>query len=446
MFLMADDWSWPHAGAYGEPVVKTPTFDRVAREGVLFSNAHASAPSCTPSRMSIASGQWHWRLKDAANLGGSLPKGIPVYPELLQEAGYEIGFARKGAGPSKHQHTGRDPFGARFKNFREFLDSRNGDKPFCFWYGAGEPHRPYRFGEAEKAGMDLDSINLPACLPDHHTTRKDFADYLHRIQLYDRYCAGMISLLEKRGELDNTIVVMSGDNGMPFPRCKATLYDTGTHVPLAIRWPTAIPGGRIVEDYVSLTDLAPTFLDAAGLAPPSDMTGSSLMPVLSAKKSGQVDPSRTHVLVGMERHVYPQPARAIRTAKYLYIQNVDLDRWPSFEKAAPLPDIDYAGGEWLADGKGFPLNIDQSPTLRYLFDDRDDPSVRPHFIRVTAQRPKEELYRLETDPEERENLAEDPKFAEAKAILRMKLETRLRESGDPRIAKEAPPVRETATP
>ena len=266
LFLMADDWSSPHAGALGDPVVKTPTFDRVAREGVLFPNAFASAPSCTPSRLAVATGQWHWRLKDGANLGGSLGEGVPVYPELVQAAGYWIGFARKGAEPSGHKFTHRDPFGPRFKTFEEFIARRKAGEPFCFWYGAGEPHRPYRFGEGEEAGLNPAKVKLPDCLPDNETTRRDFADYLHRIERYDSDCARILALLEKSGELENTIVVMSGDNGMPFPRCKATLYDTGTHVPLAIRWGRTIKGGRTITDFVSLTDLAPTFLEAAGLA------------------------------------------------------------------------------------------------------------------------------------------------------------------------------------
>ena len=114
---MGDDWSWPHAGILGDPVVKTPTFDRIAREGVLFENAYVSAPSCTPSRFAIVSGQYHWRLESGANLGGSLKSDVPVYPDLFASVGYRTGFCRKGASPSKYEFRGNDPFGARFKNF-----------------------------------------------------------------------------------------------------------------------------------------------------------------------------------------------------------------------------------------------------------------------------------------------------------------------------------------
>ena len=387
LFLMADDWSSPHAGALGDPVVKTPAFDRVAREGVLFQNAFASAPSCTPSRLALATGQWHWRLKDGANLGGSLSAGVPAYPELLQAAGYVIGFARKGAEPSGHKFTHRDPFGPRFKTFEEFIDQRKGGEPFCFWYGAGEPHRPYRFGEGAQAGLDPAHLKLPDCLPDNETTRRDFADYLHRIERYDSDCARMLASLETSGELENTIVVMSGDNGMPFPRCKATLYDTGTHVPLAIRWGRMIKAGRTITDFVSLTDLAPTFLDAAGLPVPKQMTGRSLSPILRSPKSGQVDPNRTSVLTGMERHVFPQPARAIRTAEFLYIDNFDLKSWPRIETSEPYPRIDYARGEWVAAARAFPLNIEPSPSLEFMLDHRNERAMKPSFMRHRCASP-----------------------------------------------------------
>ena len=195
----------------------------------------------------------------------------------------------------------------------------------------------------------------------------------------------ILALLEKSGELENTIVVMSGDNGMPFPRCKATLYDTGTHVPLAIRWGRTIKGGRTITDFVSLTDLAPTFLEAAGLAAPEQMTGHSLMPILRSAKSGLVDASRTSVLTGMERHVFAQPARAIRTAEFLYIRNFDLPSWPRIEAAEPYPRIDYAKGEWVAAARAFPLNIEPSPTLEFMLDHRTSRAIKPFYTRATVR-------------------------------------------------------------
>jgi N-sulfoglucosamine sulfohydrolase len=432
LFLMADDWSWPHAGAYGDPAVKTPTFDRIAREGVLFSNAHVSSPSCTPSRMSIVTGQWHWRLRDAANLGGSLDADVKVYPELLQDAGYLIGLSRKGAGPSKHQYTKRDPFGPRFKTFEDFIAERKNNQSFCYWDGAGEPHRPYLYGEAAKADMDLTRIKLPECLPDNETTRNDFADYLHRVQLYDKLSGRIIAQLEKAGELENTIVVMAGDNGMPFPRCKATLYDTGTHVPLAIRWGAKIKGGRTVEDFVSLTDLAPTFLEATGLKPSADMTGRSLVAILESGKSGQVDPTRQFVLAGMDRHVFANPSRAIRTSDYLYILNYTPAKWPTGRGKGAPPVYDFTKRHWPSGAEAFSFNIDPSPTKQYMLLHRDDAQLRTLNGLAFGPRPTEELYDLRKDPQQLKNVAAEPQYSDIMKQLRAKLEAELFKSDDPR--------------
>ena len=153
--LMADDWSWPHAGILGDPVVKTPNFDRVASEGVLFQNAFVSSPSCTPSRLSILTGQHHWRLKEGDSLGGSLREEFEVYTELLQKAGYKIGRFGKGDWPSEHQFRNRDSFGASFESFDNFLESRSSNEPLCYWHGGQDPHRPYELGVGKKSGMDL---------------------------------------------------------------------------------------------------------------------------------------------------------------------------------------------------------------------------------------------------------------------------------------------------
>jgi arylsulfatase A-like enzyme len=433
LVLMGDDWSWPHAGALGDPVVKTPTFDRLAREGVLFENAFVSSPSCTPSRMAVASGQWHWRLKEGANLGGSLGRDVPVYPDLLHAAGYRTGFARKGAEPSKHRHRGSDPFGPRFKTFEEFLEGRAPGEPFCFWYGAGEPHRPYIWETGAKAGLAPGDVRVPPCLPDHPTVRTDLCDYYEAVQRFDRAAAKMLARLERACELDDTIVVMTGDNGMPFPRCKATLYDTGTRVPLAVRWGARVPGGRTVSDFVSLTDLAPTFLKATGLPTPPAMTGRSLLPILRSDRAGRVDPARSAVLTGVERHVFPHPARALRTDDHLYILNVGPDAWPTGEGKGPAPRIDFTKRTWPSDTASFFFNVDPSPTKQLLLDRKDDRDMRPFHALAFGMRPAEELYDLKRDPHQLRNVASDPAYAKVRQTLRSQLESRLRASRDPRF-------------
>ena len=430
LVLMGDDWSAPHASCLGDTVVKTPTFDRIAREGVLFENAFVSAPSCTPSRLAIATGQYHWRLNEGMNLGGSIREGVPVYPELLQAEGYKIGFARKGTAPSKYEFTGRDPFGPRYQSFEQFYAEREKNEPFCFWYGAGEPHRPYIQGSGVESGMRLDDVQVPACLPDNETVRGDMCDYYLMIQKFDQFAAEMLALLEANDELEDTIIVMSGDNGLPFPRCKSTLYDTGTHVPLAIRWGDNITTGRTIGDFVSLCDLAPTFLEAAGLTPPSEMTGRSLAPLLTSTQSGRIDPTRDYALTAIERHVFPNPCRAIRTDDYLYIRNFEPQTWRTGRGDGPPPTYDFTIRHWPSGVEAFSFNIDPSPSKQFLQLNEDDPNVAPYCDLAFGVRAEVELFDLRSDPDQLHNVADDPAYGEIRNELRDRLESLLHESGD----------------
>jgi len=433
VFLMADDWSWPHAGILGDPVVKTPHFDRIAQEGILFENAFVSTPSCTPSRLSILTGQHHWRLREGDSLGGSLREEFHVYTEMLQEAGYRIGRFGKGVWPSKHSFRNRDSFGERFRSFDEFIEKRQPGEPFCYWHGGQDPHRPYDLKVGVKSGIELRDVKVPACLPDNEAVRCDVADYLWEVQRFDREAGQIFARLEAMGELENTLIVISGDNGMPFPRCKATLYDQGTRVPLAIRWGAKIQGGRTVADFVNLCDLAPTFLEAAGLQPSDQMTGQSLMPVLLSKKSGQIDPTRTFVLTGMERHVYLYPARALRTKDYLYIRNFDSETWPTGEVEGYNPHYDFAAQPWPTGKGAFSFNIDPSPSKQFLRLHRNDEDTQPFANLAFLQHPLDELYDLAKDPDQLFNVAQDPDYAEIKNQLRRKLDAELIKSNDPRL-------------
>ena len=431
LFCIADDWGWPHAGAYGDRVVKTPTFDRLAREGALFNHCYVSAPSCTPSRGATLTGQWHWRLEAAGNLWSVFPDKFATYPELLQAAGYEVGVTGKGWGPGRTQTAGRELAGRRYGNFGAFLKARPEGKPFCFWLGSSDPHRPYKRGSGAASGMDLDRVHLFGCFPDHPEVRGDVADYYFEVQRFDGLVGAAVAAIEAIGELENTVVLMTGDNGMPFPRCKSNLYDSGVRMPLAVRWPARIKPGRRVDDFVSFTDFAPTFMECAGLKPPGDMTGRSLVDVFASDKSGQVDPDRDFVLVGKERHCPAQekpdmggyPCRAIRTHEFLYIRNFRPDRWP-----AGTPNYQRATytNAWFGD-------CDNGPTKSYMVDNRDkDAAHRRLYDLAFAKRPAEELYDLKQDPEQLENVAADPKYAGVRKQLADRLTELLRATGDPR--------------
>ena len=432
VLAIGDDWSWPHAAAYGDPVVQTPAFDRIASEGVLFHNAFTATPSCTSSRATILTGQHAWRLRDAANLWGTFPAQLKVTTDLLQAAGYHVGYVGKSWGPGVLAPGGRetDPCGAPFESVASFLASRPPGAPFCLWLGPEEPHRPYLLGSGLAAGMAPQAALLPACLPDVPEVRSDLLDYYVEVEVLDQKVGAAIDAIEQLGELDNTLFVFTGDNGLPFPRCKANLYDTGTRVPLAVRWPAQVPGGRTVSDFVSLADLAPTFLEAAGLPLPGDMTARTLMPVLSSTLSGQIDPTRDRVFLARERHEPGQacttnsyPVRALRTAGYLYVRNLRPDRWPAGVRD---PSLSYRGWAFA--------DVDPGPTKSYMIANETDPGVQPLFDLAFAQRPWEELYDLALDPDQLVNVAADPEYKAMKKQLAADLSAELFATADPHMS------------
>ncbi|MBW8040048.1 MAG: sulfatase [Planctomycetes bacterium] len=441
LFCLADDWSWPHAGIAGDKVIKTPTFDRVAREGVLFNNAFVSSPSCTPSRGAIVTGQWHWRLEQGGNLWSTLPAKFDVYPDMLEQTGYHVGFTRKGWGPGRDQPGGRkrNPAGPRFKNFHQFLKARPQGKPFCFWFGSTDPHRGYKWQSGVNSGMKIEDVEVPACMPDSEQVRTDICDYYWEVRRFDTEVGELLKVLEENGELDNTLVAISGDNGMPFPRCKGNLYDLGTNVPLAVRWPARVKAGRVVEDFISLADLAPTLLQAAGLKPTPQMTAKSFLNVLTSGKSGRVDPKRDHILTGRERHVPCQqigmagyPMRAIRTHDFLYIRNFKPNRWPAGTPKAYAQITEIVVSRPRGTFYGY-SDIDASPAKSYMLKYRNEPKVKKLFDLAFGKRPARELYDLRKDPEQLNNIADKPQYAGVKRKLNTTLMSELKATKDPRV-------------
>ena len=384
LYCLADDWAWPDAGAYGKQVVQTPAFDRLAREGVLFGRAYVAAPTCTASRAAMLTGLAPHRLERGANLNGPLQARFTTLPDRLEAAGYRVGYTRKGWGPGGLEGSGRErnPAGPEFKDFGTFLAAA-GEAPFCFWFGSRDPHRAYDEGSGARSGMKLDEIRVPAFLPDTPTVRSDLADYYFAIQRFDREVGQLLAQLEKAGKLADTIVIMAGDNGSPFPRAKATCYDAGTHVPLVVRWPQRFPGGRTVSDFVSLTDLAPTLLEAAGLPMPPDLTGRSFLGVLASDRSGRVDAARSRVFTERERHVVCRPGgtsypiRSLQTDRFHYLRNL-------------RPELSPAGDEDFTDNQFGPFgDVDNSPTKSELVRRAPSRQSRRIFERhLAAGRPK----------------------------------------------------------
>ena len=499
VFCFADDWG-RYAGAYAavenrvsiNQVVKTPNIDRAARDGVLFKNAFVTAPSCTPCRSSLLSGQYFWRTGRGAILSGAVwDASIPSWPLLLRDAGYHIGKSHKvwspgtpADAPFGGQKYAYEKAGRAFNNFSEnatkmvregmsfedakatllaevrgnfdaFLADRKPGRPFCYWFGPTLTHRAFEKGSGKALwGIEPEALKgrLPKFIPDVPEVRADFADYLGEIQAWDAGVGVLLERLEEGGELGNTLVVISGDHGMGgMPGGKCNLYDFGTGVALIARGP-GIKAGRVVEDYVNLVDLAPTFLEAGGVKAPDVMTGRSFLDVLRAEKSGQVDAARTWVVTGRERHVgtareggLPYPQRALRTADFLYVRNFAPDRWPmgspKFTSDTDAPAADVLEQNTYA---AF-ADMDASPTKAWLIGQRNEPQWRWHFDYAFAKRPAEELYDLRADPEQTASVATDPKFEKVRAEMERRLFDELKRTGDPRLVDdgkffETPPL------
>ena len=301
-------------------------------------------------------------------------------------------------------------------------------KPFCFWFGSGDPHRPYEKGSGVAAGMKPEEVMVPPYLPDTPEIRSDILDYYVEVQRFDRDVGEVLKTLEEAGKSENTLVIVTGDNGWPFPRSKANLYDSGTQQPFAVRWPARFSGGKTIEAFVNLADLAPTFLEAAGLQPLPEMTAQSLLPLLEGKSQ----PGRDEVFVERERHANVRagnlsyPMRAVRTKDFLYIRNLRPDRWPAGD-----PET------WVAVG---PFgDCDGSPSKKYILDHRDEPAVAKYFQLGFAKRPSEELYDLAKDPHQISNVADQPEYAAAKRRLRDTLDRWMKDTKDPRATSESDP-------
>jgi len=435
LLVIADDWSYGHAGVYGCTWIKTPTFDRVAREGILFRNCFTSNPKCSPSRASLLTGRNSWQLEEAACHYGKFPAKWPVYPDVLERDGYLVGYTGKGWGPGDWKAGGfrRNPAGVEYNakklvppergvsnidyaaNFAEFLKARTAGQPFCFWFGPNEPHRPYDDGAGLRAGKRLADVKLPPYYPNSDVIRSDMLDYAVEVEWFDRQLGQIVAQLERLGELDETLIVVTSDQGMPFPRAKGQIYEAGYHIPLAIRWGKHIRPGRIVDDFINMRDIGPTLLEVAEVKAPSTITGRGFVDVMRSEKSGQVDPARNVMLIGKERHDLgrPQdlgyPVRAIRTPQYLYVHNYAPDRWPVCN-----PETGYG-------------NCDTSPTKTFILSSFDD-----HYRLCFGFRPAEELYRIDENPDCMRNLAASAATQSVKDELRTTMERMLRDEQDPR--------------
>jgi arylsulfatase A-like enzyme len=447
LFAISDDQSFPHAGAYGCDWVNTPAFDRIAEEGLLFMSCYTPNAKCAPSRSSIITGRYSWQLEEAGNHVSYFPDKFKSFCEVLAEnTEYYTGYTGKGVAPVVTT-PGRELTGKSFDgntteppgrgisnkdysaNFKDFLDTKPEGKPFFFWYGGHEPHRAYQFGIGiAQAGKSIDQIEaVPGFWPDNDTIRTDMLDYAFEVEYFDSHLMQMLSLLEERGELDNTLIVVTSDNGMPFPRSKGTEYEYSNHMPLAVMWPEGISDpGRVSEDYISFVDFAPTFLEMAGVEDPGmagmePIQGESFSWIFkSGSKRNQPSP-RDHLLLGQERHDVGRPddtgypIRSIVKDGFLYIHNFETDRWPMCD---PLTGY---------------LNTDGSPTKTYILEMRRNGEDMFFWDLCFGKRGAEELYHIENDPDCLENLIEEPDYSDLASEMKAQLFGELKKQGDPRM-------------
>jgi arylsulfatase A-like enzyme len=295
------------------------------------------------------------------------------------------------------------------------------DKPFFFWFGSQDPHRPYEKGAGKRAGLDPAKVEVPKCWPDTPEIREDILDYYFEVERYDHDIGELLAQLESRGLLANTIVIVTSDNGMPFPRAKANLYDLGCHLPLIVSFPVKFKAGA-VESFINLADLAPTILELAGLKPLPEMSARTILPLLN----GQTQADRDHVFVERERHANVRagdlsyPSRAIRTGEYLYIRNLRPERWPAGD-----PQMHKAVGPYG--------DCDNSPSKRFLLENKDRTAYPGYFELSFAKRPGEELYHLTSDPAQTNNVVNAPEHSIAKARLAKAVDIWMRQTSDPRV-------------
>ncbi|MBT8038619.1 MAG: sulfatase [Gammaproteobacteria bacterium] len=449
LLAISDDQSWIHTSVEGSPFVHMPNMDRLASGGYLFTEGYAASPGCSPSRAALLTGQHHWMIGPAGTHGSSFPAYHETFVDLLEADGYKVGFTGKGWGPGSWSAGGRDknPAGVEYNqvkldkkpkkgisdkdyagNFEQFLAEREEGEPFFFWYGGHEPHLSY--AEGLQSDDELAKVKVPAFLPDTEVSRSTLLDYADEIHHFDDHLGRIIALLDEAGELDNTLIIVTSDNGMPMPRAKATGYEYGIHVPLVARWGEAAQEGKVVTEPVGFVDLSATIVEAAGLEVPEQFVGTSLAGMLKGENL-ELKPDRA-VFAGRERQSasryqnlsYPQ--RMMRRGEFLVIWSAKPDRAPAGQ------------GQEILDGTlGEPhsayYDIGPSAIKRELLAKRDDPYFSPFFHLAVDKRPEWQLFNVIEDPDCLNDLSDSPQHASVFTEYQQQLTETLRATGDPRV-------------
>lgn len=441
LFIIADDASFDHFGVNGCTWVNTPNIDKIAAQGINFTSAYTPNPKCAPSRSVIITGRNPWQLEAAVNHRPIFPPKFKTYAEALSEHGYNVGMTGKGWGPGKAKErslVGKEYIDHKVKdrpanqisttdytkNFEQFLNEHDKSKPFAFWLGCYEPHRKYELKSGIKNNKKLDSIpQVPKYWPDTEQVRHDMLDYAVEVEYFDSHVGSSIAVLESKGLLDNTLVIVTSDNGMPFPRVKGHPYHDSAHMPFMAMWKNGIKEpGRSFDQFVSFIDLVPTFMEIAGVSQKASgmepWTGRSLLEVFKGGRDMPNIPQRDTILMGRERNDvgrpndWGYPVRVIRKGNLFYIHNFEPTRWPSGNPST-----------------GF-MDIDSSPTKGAIIKEGEGSQ---YWKLSLGKRKSEELYDISKDPECVIDLSDNPEYFEQIEALKNELFQQLTQQGDLRM-------------
>ena len=417
VFIIGDDISVDDFGCYGHPTIRTPNIDKLAAGGLRFTNAYLTTSQCSPTRSSIITGRYPHNT-GSPELHMALPEGQPLFPAELKKAGYycaqagkwhlgayaKIGFDlvldMEGGGPGGEER------------WIEILQDRPKNKPFMLWLASTDAHRPWKPDSNLTAHQPEEAV-IPPYLIDTPAGRIDMAAYYDEIQRLDHYVGRVVDELKKQGELDNTCIIFMADNGRPFPRCKTRLYDSGIKTPLIIQWPDGLKfRNEKTESLVSAIDIAPTILELAGLRPGERIQGISIVPILKNLNSK----IRDYAFAEHNWHAQIAHERMVRWQDYVYIRNAhpELPQVCTLEDQCPAKELRafHAAGKTTAA--------------------QADPIIFP--------RAAEELYLLEADPFQLENLADNPDYLAILNQLRKTMDEWQDRTGDttPSLAKATP--------
>ncbi len=401
VLFIGDDVGPQEFGCYGHPTIRTPNIDAMAENGIRFTNAFVTTSSCSPSRASFFTGKYP-HSTGAENLHDPLPADQTIITERLKPLGYHSGTVGKcHLGPEGRKKF--DAFHGKLENWKTFLQERPKQNPFFLSVGFHDAHRPFDRG-CVSPPYEHDEIIVPPYLPDIPEVREDLAGFYDEITRMDAVIGEVIEYLHEEGTLENTILIFFGDNGMPFPRAKTTMYDSGIHTPLVVQWPERIHGGKVCRELVSLVDIVPTLLDLFGIEKPEEIEGISFAPQLK-------DPytkGQEYIFAEKNWHDLDDHSRAVRDHRFKYIRN-----------AFPMKPLENSADS---------TNTEMFKRIREM---RDAGTLtKEQMLMFRARRAEEELYDLVYDPNEFRNLAYDPAYQEVLQRMRKELDDWIKRTDD----------------